>query len=75
MYLKEKTTGKSVEVLYLSELFSLHDTDIQCRYQVGDEVLVTDIFNKSDLEFTSGEPLPNCWSDPHYRDHELKRRQ
>ena len=30
-------------------------------------------FAKADLQFPSGEPLPRCWLDAHYRDQELKR--
>jgi len=73
MFLKEKSTGNTVEVLYLSELFSLYDEELQGRYRVGDEVMVAETFHKSDLMFTSGEELPKCWLDPHYRDNELKR--
>ena len=72
MLLVDKKTGKSVEVMYLSELFSLYEEELEGRYQVGDEVLVTDSFRKSDLQFASGEPLPKCWTDPHYRDQGLK---
>lgn len=66
MYLKERNTGNTVEVLYLSELFSLQDRELQGRYQVGDELLVEESFKKSDLTFTSGEELPRCWIDPSY---------
>jgi hypothetical protein len=73
MFLKEKSSGNTVEVLYLSELFSLYDKELQGRYCVGEDVLVAETFKKSDLMFTSGEELPKCWLDPHYRDDELKR--
>ncbi|TQV89260.1 acetyltransferase [Aliikangiella coralliicola] len=72
MLLKEKSSGNLVEVLYLSELFSLYEEELQGRYQVGDEVLVTESFKKSDLAFSSGEELPKCWTDPQYRAKELE---
>ncbi|TQV77102.1 acetyltransferase [Aliikangiella marina] len=67
MFLKQKSTGNTVEVLYLSELFSLYDKKLQGRYKAGDEVMVAESFDKSDLMFTSGEELPRCWVDPDYR--------
>lgn len=72
MLLVDKKSGNTVEVVYLSELFSLFEKELQGRYQVGDEVMVTDSFRKSDLQFASGEELPKCWTDPQYRDEELE---
>ena len=66
MLLKEKSSGMTVEVLYLSELFSLNDDELVGRYRVGDELQVAESFKKSDLEFASGEELPQCWLDPQY---------
>jgi len=31
------------------------------------------MYMKSSLIFLSGEELPRCWTDPHYRDDELTR--
>lgn len=61
MLLIDKNSGQKVEVLYMSELFNLNREELQGRYQVGEEILVTDIFRKTDLQFESGEPLPKCW--------------
>jgi hypothetical protein len=30
-------------------------------------------FAKSELQFPSGEPLPRCWLDAHYRDSAVSR--
>lgn len=70
MFLKEKSTGNTVEVLYLSELFSLYDDTLQGRYRIGEEISSTESFDKSDLIFTSGEELPRCWRDQNYREQE-----
>jgi len=73
MFLNERTTGHMVEVLSLGDLFDLFKDEVVGRYQYGEEVQDPEKFKKSDLNFLSGEPLPRCWTDPHYRDDELIR--
>ena len=73
MFLKEKTTGHMVEVLSMGDLFDLFKEEVIGRYHFGEEVQDAEKFRKSDLEFLSGEELPRCWKDPHYRDDELIR--
>ena len=73
MFLNERTTGHMVEVLSLGDLFDLFKDEVVGRYQYGEEVQDPEKFKKSDLIFLSGEPLPRCWTDPHYRDDELIR--
>jgi hypothetical protein len=73
MLLKQKSTGHMVEVLSLVDLINLNRNDIVGRYQEGEEQQDPQKFDKTDLVFLSGEPLPRCWTDPHYRDEELKR--
>lgn len=73
MFLKETTTGKLVEVLSLNDLFNpIHD-QLVGRYNAGEELQDPDRFKKAELEFLSGEALPRCWTDVHYRDAELHR--
>lgn len=62
-----------VEVMGIDDLFDLYKPDIVGRYHFGEEVQEPEAFSKSNLTFLSGEALPNCWTDPHYRDHEFKR--
>ena len=62
-----------VEVLSLGDLFDLFKDEVVGRYQYGEEVQDPEKFKKSDLMFLSGESLPRCWTDPHYRDNELIR--
>lgn len=73
MYLKVKSTGHLVEVLDLKALFNPHDASItgQCHY--GEEAQDPEKYAKGELQFPSGESLPRCWIDPHYRDDELPR--
>lgn len=73
MLLKQKSTGHMVEVLSLVDLINLNRSDIIGRYQEGEEQQDPERFPKQDLVFLSGESLPRCWTDPHYRDDELKR--
>ena len=73
MFLNERTTGHMVEVLTLSDLVDLFKDEVIGRYQYGEEVQDPETFKKSDLVFLSGEELPRCWTDPHYRDNELIR--
>lgn len=71
MLLKEKASGDLLEVVELSDLFNLNHPEIIGRYQGGKEQQDPEKFKKADLKFLSGEELPLCWTDPHYRDDEL----
>ena len=71
MFLNEKSTGHMVEVLDITNLFDLYSVHVQGRYHRGEELQDTERFAKSELEFLSGEKLPQCWLNPHYRNHEV----
>jgi len=43
------------------------------RLSYGEDLPEPEKFTKSDIYFQSGEFLPKCWLDPHYRDEELHR--
>ena len=73
MLLKQKSSGHMVEVLSMVDLINLNRSEIVGRYQEGEEQQDPEKFNKADLVFLSGEELPRCWTDPHYRDTELTR--
>jgi hypothetical protein len=73
MLLKQRSTGHMVEVLDLIDLINLNCDEVIGRYQEGEEVQDPRVFKKADLIFLSGEKLPRCWTDPHYRDDELAR--
>ncbi len=68
MFLKDKTNGELVEVLTLKNLFDPFLDEVVGRYQQGEEVQDPEKLKKAELLFPSGEPLPQCWIDPHYRD-------
>ena len=73
MFLKEKSTGDLVEVLSVQDLFDPFCTDLVGRYQHGEERQDPEKFVKAELIFPSGEDLPKCWLDAHYRDSEMQR--
>lgn len=73
MFLKDNSKDAQVEVLTLKELFDPFCKKLIGRYQHGEEPQDPESFMKSKLTFLSGEALPRCWVDAHYRDNELQR--
>ena len=73
MLLKQLSSGHMVEVLSLVDLINLNRDEVVGRYQEGEEAQDPIKIKKADLVFLSGEKLPRCWTDPHYRDDELSR--
>lgn len=73
MYLKRKSDGHLVEVLSLNDLFNPLHEEVVGRLHYGEEPQDPEKFSKDDLLFPSGEPLPRCWTDVHYRDADLDR--
>jgi hypothetical protein len=73
MLLKDTNTDHMVDIVDLGDLVDLFKDEVTGRYHYGEEVQDPEKFKKSDLVFLSGEALPRCWTDPHYRDDELIR--
>jgi hypothetical protein len=73
MYLKLKKDGHLVEVLSLNDLFNPMHSNLVGRLHHGEEMQDPEKFAKTDLIFPSGEELPRCWLDVHYRDKELHK--
>lgn len=67
MYLKHRQSASAVEVLSLEALFDPNLDTVTGRFHAGEELQDPETFAKADLMFPSGEPLPRCWLDPHYR--------
>ncbi|MEJ2644326.1 MAG: acetyltransferase [Gammaproteobacteria bacterium] len=67
MYLKHTSSGDLVEVLDLQALFDPFKTELSGRFHAGEELQEPATFAKSALVFPSGEALPRCWVDAHYR--------
>lgn len=73
MFLKDVKNEHLVEVLSITDLFNPFNTEIIGRYHYGEEAQEPERFDKKNLIFLSGEILPRCWTDPHYRNNEIKR--
>lgn len=75
MLLRVKSSNHMVEVSNLADLMNLNCERVTGFSQEGEDVHSedTETYAKSDLVFLSGEKLPRCWTDPHYRDRELSR--
>jgi len=71
MFLKQRDNGKLVEVLGLNDLFNPLHGELVGRYNAGEEMQDPEKFSKRELVFLSGESLPKCWTDAHYRDSEI----
>ena len=67
MFLKNVSNGDLAEVLNSSELIDPNASAVTVRYHAGEEAGEPAAEAKSGLVFPSGEALPKCWLDPHYR--------
>lgn len=68
MFLKQLKEGHLVEVLSLGDLFNPLHSYVIGRLHVGEEMQDAEKFEKGGLIFPSGEALPLCWVDVHYRE-------
>ena len=73
MFLKARSSDELIEVLSMKDLFDPFCNTLIGRYQHGEDPQDPEKFDKPGLTFASGEPLPRCWLDAHYRDNELQR--
>jgi len=71
MLLRRKSNKHMISITNVSELMDLNFTNVEGKDQTGEEEQDSETYLKSDLVFLSGEELPRCWIDPHYRDQEL----
>lgn len=68
MFLSHKVNHELVEVLDLSDLFDPCKHEIMGRFHAGEELQDPEEMSKSELIFPSGEALPQCWINAHYRE-------
>jgi hypothetical protein len=71
MFLKLRERDLLIAVENLQDLTNPYETHVSGRLQWGDEEQDPETFNKNDLCFPSGEDLPRCWRDVHFRDREV----
>lgn len=69
MFLRQIQNGDLVEVVDLTDVINPFSATIRARLHIGEEINRPEVFLKTELSFPSGEPLPLCWTDGHYREH------
>jgi len=74
MFLKDKHSGDLVEILDVDALCDPYEPSVRGRYHSGEEMPDPADFRKTGLIFPSGESLPRCWFEPHYKDNVTRRR-
>jgi len=67
MFLKNTDNGDLAQVVELSELTDPNASSVTVRYHAGEEAGEPVSTDKASLNFPSGEALPKCWRDSHYR--------
>ncbi|MBD2666882.1 hypothetical protein B6N60_01739 [Richelia sinica FACHB-800] len=67
MFLQIKNNGNLIKILDIQELLNPNIKTIHAQDQEGQEEQETDIYQKENLVFPSGEQLPRCWLDANYR--------
>ncbi|WOD40226.1 acetyltransferase [Nodosilinea sp. E11] len=67
MFVKDTQSQTLIQVLDPSELFNPVHDQVLGRQQAGEEEQPPQAFPKSQLQFPSGEALPQCWIDPDYQ--------
>jgi len=67
MFLRHRPSNDLVEILDLEALFDPFKREAKGRFHAGEEMPEPAGFTKTDLVFPSGERMPRCWVDPHYR--------
>jgi len=68
MFVQHKTTKNLIEVLSIQDLYDPFCLEIIGQSHSGEELQDETSYIKSELVFPSGEELPRCWVDPHYRE-------
>jgi hypothetical protein len=68
MFLIHKPTKTLIEIQSIEQLFNPCQTEVTGIMHAGEELQDSDTYLKSEMIFPSGEVLPRCWLDLHYRE-------
>lgn len=71
MFLKHKSSGDIVEILDIEALTNPFRIEVKGRFHAGEEMPDPSGFQKTSMVFLSGEHLPRCWVDPHYKERKI----
>jgi len=67
MFLRDKSSGDLVEVLDVTAVTDPNQESLSVSRHAGEEKGDPENALKAELVFPSGEALPACWTDAHYR--------
>jgi len=67
MLVRNVNNGDLAQVENLEQLTDPNEKTVMIHYFAGEEIGDSTSANKTDFVFPSGEALPKCWLDPHYR--------
>ncbi|GAA4903329.1 acetyltransferase [Ferrimonas pelagia] len=67
MLLREKSSGDLVEVIDSNSLLNPFVDQVKVQFQCGQDLADPEMCDKKGLTFPSGEGLPECWLNGHYR--------
>ncbi|HZG38089.1 MAG TPA: acetyltransferase [Nodosilinea sp.] len=67
MFVKSTEDQTLIKVTDVTELIDPMNDQVQGQLQDGQEEQPPQTFEKSQLQFPSGEALPQCWIDPDYQ--------
>jgi hypothetical protein len=70
MFLQIKDSRDLVKIVDVQELLDPTSKIVHAQDQEGQEEQETDIYQKEELVFPSGEKLPRCWLDAKFRERE-----
>jgi hypothetical protein len=68
MFLVHKPTKTLVEIIDFDRLYNPCMSETIGIMHAGEELQEPDTYLKSEMVFPSGESLPLCWLDSHYRE-------
>ncbi|MDX2507328.1 MAG: acetyltransferase [Gammaproteobacteria bacterium] len=71
MFLVHCKTHDLVEILDPQALFDPWKECVEGCYHAGEEMQDAQLFDKCELSFQSGECLPECWTNTHFRDNQF----
>jgi hypothetical protein len=69
MFFKDTERQVLIKIVNPDALFNPMQPTVQGKQQEGEEEQPPQEFDKAQLIFPSGEPLPQCWVNPNYRLH------
>jgi len=71
MFLKHTRSGHLIEIADVTELTNPCVSQVTGFAHWGEEVQAAEAYDKHELQFTSGEHLPQCWMDAHFSDYRV----